>query len=535
MKFFIYSRKSVFTGKGDSIENQVEMCRGYISDKFPDEENIITIYEDEGFSAKNTARPQFQKMLRDLRSCRPDFIVCYRLDRISRSVSDFSALIEELSRRNIAFICIKEEFDTSKPMGKAMMYIASVFAQLERETIAERVRDNMLMLSRSGHWLGGTTPTGFDSERAEECENGRVRSFCRLTENRGELRTVELIFSKYFELRSISAVGKYLSSKGILSRSGKPYTLTGIKEILRNPVYCRADTAAYDYFTAADFDVCFERSDCTDRCGLISYNKRGKDKKSGSGIIAIGRHSGLISGERWADIQRIILENTPDGIRPSKCFNDYSLLSGLIYCQKCGGRMFAKRRSGGFDYICSSKLRGGKALCDIGNINGICADSAVCDSLSGRVIWNGGLIPLLQRLKKSLCERADDELDLIGREIKCRSEEADGLLRALSHNPEALLVGRINARFAELEHELKELEAKQSELILNRAAQSDNVKILSEELSSPQKYFSSLTVTEKRSLIRLLVRKAIWDGEQLCVCLDGADLDIASAADSRLL
>ena len=72
-------------------------------------------------------------------------------------MSDFSALIEELNDKSIAFICIKEEFDTSKPMGKAMMYIASVFAQLERETIAERVRDNMLLLARTGRWLGGTT------------------------------------------------------------------------------------------------------------------------------------------------------------------------------------------------------------------------------------------------------------------------------------------------------------------------------------------------------------------------------------------
>ena len=129
MRFFIYSRKSVYTGKGESVENQIEMCKQYIRSKFPDVvEDAITIYEDEGFSAKDTIRPQFQRMLQDIRERKPDYIVCYRLDRISRSVSDFSALIEELNDRNISFICIKEEFDTSKPMGKAMMYIASVFA-----------------------------------------------------------------------------------------------------------------------------------------------------------------------------------------------------------------------------------------------------------------------------------------------------------------------------------------------------------------------------------------------------------------------
>ena len=166
MQFFIYSRKSVYTGKGESIENQIEMCKQYIHSKFSDLSDAdITVYEDEGFSAQNTDRPQFQQMLRDIKLKKPDFVVCYRLDRVSRNVSDFSSLIEDLNDRDISFVCIKEEFDTSKPMGKAMMYSASVFAQLERETIAERVRDNMLMLARTGRWLGGTTPTGYTSEK----------------------------------------------------------------------------------------------------------------------------------------------------------------------------------------------------------------------------------------------------------------------------------------------------------------------------------------------------------------------------------
>lgn len=87
--------------------------------------------------------------------------MCYRLDRVSRSVGDFADLIRRLEGWGVAFLCIREKFDTSTPMGKAMMYIASVFAQLERETIAQRVRDNMCLLARTGRWLGGTTPTGF--------------------------------------------------------------------------------------------------------------------------------------------------------------------------------------------------------------------------------------------------------------------------------------------------------------------------------------------------------------------------------------
>jgi len=100
-------------------------------------------------------------------------IVVCRLDRISRNVSDFSGLIEELSKLGIDFVSICEQFDTGTPMGRAIMYIASVFSQLERKTIAERIRDNMHELAKTGRWLGRTTPTGYASERVRR-KNERI-------------------------------------------------------------------------------------------------------------------------------------------------------------------------------------------------------------------------------------------------------------------------------------------------------------------------------------------------------------------------
>ena len=152
MRIAIYSRKSVFTGKGDSIENQIQLCKEYVNLHYPGE-NSIEIYEDEGFSGGNINRPKFQELLKDAREKKFDCLICYRLDRISRNVSDFSTLIEELNDLKISFVSIKEQFDTSTPMGRAMMYISSVFAQLERETIAERVRDNMIELAKQGSWF----------------------------------------------------------------------------------------------------------------------------------------------------------------------------------------------------------------------------------------------------------------------------------------------------------------------------------------------------------------------------------------------
>ena len=106
-------------------------------------------------------------------------LLCYRLIVSVRNISDFAGLIEELARLDIAFVSIKEQFDTGTPMGRAMMYIASVFSQLERETIAERIRDNMHELAKTGRWLGGTTPTGYASEAVKSIHvDGKNRKAC---------------------------------------------------------------------------------------------------------------------------------------------------------------------------------------------------------------------------------------------------------------------------------------------------------------------------------------------------------------------
>ena len=135
----IYSRKSKFTGKGESIENQVEMCKQYGRNIGI---NTFEIYEDEGFSAKNTDRPEFQRLMKDIKKKKFTHLICYRLDRINRNVADFSNTLEILNKYDISFVSIKEQFDTSNAMGRAMMNISAVFAQLEREPTAERIRDN---------------------------------------------------------------------------------------------------------------------------------------------------------------------------------------------------------------------------------------------------------------------------------------------------------------------------------------------------------------------------------------------------------
>ena len=535
--FFIYARKSVFTGKGESIENQIEMCIAYIRSKFPDvKDSDIVIYKDEGFSAKNTDRPEFQKMLMDLKVRKPDYVVCYRLDRISRNVSDFSSLIEDLNEREVSFICIKEEFDTSKPMGKAMMYIASVFAQLERETVAERVRDNMLMLARTGRWLGGTPPTGFTSGKAQDIIiDGKIKTSYKLKEVPDEIAVVQFMFEKFYETHSLNAVSKYLIKHGIKSRNNKFYSLISIKQILQNPVYCAADKDSLEFFTEKQSDVCFEEKDCNPKLGLLAYNKRDYTKKHvprqplEKWIIAIGKHGGLIPGEKWVAVQNILEDIKPTGTKPSNMHNDYSLLSGMIYCQKCGCRMFAKTRHQNpklFDYICQSKLRGGTALCDCQNIGGIQADDKVCEYLMSYTDVNSSIYKMLEKLKHDLREeKIESPIDLAESQIKKCNEEMDNLVSSLTHQGKnAVLVQRVNQKMTELDQELSKLKKERDRLLKNDNQFIDKemqIDLLAAALSSLKNYFHVISIHEKRTLIKLLVKKIVWDGKDLHIFIDG--------------
>ena len=537
MTFFIYSRKSVDTGKGESIENQIEMCRQYIKTKFPDitDKNLV-LYEDEGFSAKNTYRPQFQKMLREIRTQKPDYLVCYRLDRISRNVSDFASLIEELNQRKISFLCIREEFDTSKPMGKAMMYIASVFAQLERETIAERVRDNMLMLARSGRWLGGTPPTGYRSERTQELLlDGKKKTSCKLQEVSSELHTVYLIYQKFIELKSLSGVSKYLLHQDLFSRNGKRFSPLSLKELLQNPVYCTADKNARQYFSAQGADVCFSEQECSNIFGLLAYNKRDYRKSNAprqnvsQWIIAIGKHKGLVSGKDWTLVQKILSDNNPVIKKQGSSHNDYALLSGLLFCGICGKRMFAKKRTGKnreglFDYLCSSKLQGGRFLCFCQNIGGLNADKLVWDHLMPYFTKNSAVISQLNSILKDLQREAPVKKGTD--HAKEYKEEINMLLSALSRqNLDHAFLSQVSRRIAFLDKKLKFALKKQENAQELLPELSDNQKTplsLAQKLADWSGVLYSAPIFAKQYFLRKIIRKIMWQEGELNIYIAGS-------------
>lgn len=326
-KAAIYSRKSKFTGKGESIENQIELCRRYI--EMSDEGMQIVIYEDEGFSGGNLERPQFKQMMKDAREGKISRIIVYRLDRISRNIGDFAGLIEELNCLGVEFVSIREQFDTSSPLGRAMMYIASIFSQLERETIAERIRDNMLELSKTGRWLGGVTPTGYTSESVSSVTvDGRTKKCCKLKLVEEEAMLVREIFSQYLQNESLKETAEVLNQKGWCTRKGRKFTSVAVRAILSNPVYSEADEVLQRYFSDMGVQIYFgdtdygqnknvnNHSEMAKKFGVLAYNrtlqrpgKTNQYRSANDWIIAVGKHEPIISGTDWVKTQKILKRN----------------------------------------------------------------------------------------------------------------------------------------------------------------------------------------------------------------------------------
>lgn len=372
----IYSRKSKFTGKGESIENQIELCKNYIRSRFGEEAaQQCVIYEDEGFSGGNLKRPDFQNMMEAVRQKKIDAIVVYRLDRISRNIGDFAGLIDELGRLDVSFVSIREQFDTGSPTGRAMMFVASVFSQLERETIAERIRDNMHELAKTGRWLGGNTPTGFHSGKVSKVTvDGKTRKSFMLIPIEEEVELVRTIFELYRQTDSLTAVESELLRRRLTTKQGNQFTRFSIKAILQNPVYMTADGAAYDYYLEKQADVCFSKEAFDGSCGIMAYNRTDQEKGKATKllpeeewIIALGKHPGLISSELWIKTQRSLERNKVKSYRKPR--RNEALLTGLMFCA-CGERMYPKltnrKNAEGdtiYDYVCKMKQRSKGEIC----------------------------------------------------------------------------------------------------------------------------------------------------------------------------
>ena len=538
----IYSRKSKFTGKGESIENQIELCKNYIRSRFGEEAaQQCVIYEDEGFSGGNLKRPDFQNMMEAVRQKKIDAIVVYRLDRISRNIGDFAGLIDELGRLDVSFVSIREQFDTGSPTGRAMMFVASVFSQLERETIAERIRDNMHELAKTGRWLGGNTPTGFHSgEVSKVTVDGKTRKSFMLIPIEEEVELVRTIFELYRQTDSLTAVEAELLRRRLTTKQGNQFTRFSIKAILQNPVYMTADGAAYDYFVEKQADVCFPKEAFDGSCGIMAYNRTDQEKGKATKllpeeewIIALGKHPGLISSELWIQTQRSLERNKVKSYRKPR--RNEALLTGLMFCA-CGERMYPKltnrKNAEGdtiYDYVCKMKQRSKGEICKQRNVNGNNLDRVILEQLKTMNEDNSRFVTLLEKYRK---EYIGDQDRFSSRIEKLRSEYAknekvmDGMIDTLALMAQSKAKTQFLERLEKLAEENSEIQQQIAELeglASANALSAVEFDALREKLMQFSACMDSMTVEEKRAAIRSVVRKVVWDGERVHMVLFGAE------------
>ena len=540
----IYSRKSKFTGKGESIGNQVELCKDYVRNMFGEAYvDRCVVFEDEGFSGGNLKRPAFQKMMADVRKHKFKAIVVYRLDRISRNISDFTGLIDELTKLDVSFVSIREQFDTSTPMGRAMMFIISVFSQLERETIAERIRDNMHELAKTGRWLGGNAPLGFRSEAVSKVTvDGKARKSFKLVTVPEEAEIPKMIFDLYTETDSLTAVEAELLRRRIKTKLGKDFTRFAIKAILQNPVYMVADEDAYNYFTEREADVCFPKDAHDGSCGIMAYNRTDQEKGRttqllpvSQWIIAIGQHPGLVPSKQWIKVQESLDRNKSKAYRKPR--NNEALLTGLLYCA-CGDRMYPKltqrKTADGeaiYTYVCKMKERSKRERCNRRNANGNVLDAAIIEQIKSLTENDSSFANQLEKSRQFYTGRREaysTQLDDLRKEYAENEKTINGLIDSLGMASDSIVKPRLIKRIEELTEANREIENRIRELeglTCTNTLSDMEFDMLRQMLSMFRTGIDWMSVEEKRAAIRTLVRKVVWDGVNAHVVLFGANED----------
>ena len=268
------------------------------------------IFEDAGYSAKNTDRPDYQRMMDRLRTGEFSHLLVWKIDRISRNLLDFAEMYSELKKLGIAFVSKNEQFDTSNAVGEAMLKIILVFAELERQMTSERVTAVMLSRASNGQWNGGRVPYGYDYDK-----KGKQFSL-----NAKEADIVKKIYLLYDQYRSLIYVCRHLNNLGIKTRAGNEWNVPGVYKILTSPFY----TGAYQYNVHND-------------------GKGNKKNEKGEWITIENHHPAIVPKKDFDRIANALSSNRIGGVPKGQTYlrKNIHAFSGLMRCGICGANMSA--------------------------------------------------------------------------------------------------------------------------------------------------------------------------------------------------
>ena len=348
----IYARQSVDKQDSISIESQIDFC------KYELKGGACKEYTDKGFSGKNTDRPKFQELVRDIEQGLVGRVIVYKLDRISRSIIDFARMMGLFEKYNVEFVSSTEKFDTSTPMGRAMLNICIVFAQLERETIQTRVRDSYYSRCQKGLRMSGAAPYGY---QLEPTVLDGIRTKMMVIDPEAAER-VKLMFEMYADpATSLGDIARHFTERNI-SLEGNFLNRSKLAYMLKNPSYVQADLAIYEFFKSQGTVITNDVSDFSGENSCYLY--QGKDTverktvNMKGQILVLAPHEGLISSDVWLACRRKLLRNPNfGGSRKVKS----TWLAGKIKCGLCGTALVASPSKSGAYLRC--RLRQDNKAC----------------------------------------------------------------------------------------------------------------------------------------------------------------------------
>lgn len=269
----IYTRKSSEEGLDqdfNSLDAQREACSAYISSQ--KQEGWVLLdrcYDDGGLSGGTMNRPALQRLLQDVDEGLVDQIVVYKIDRLTRSLTDFAKLVDRLDKQNTSLVSVTQSFNTATSMGRLTLNVLLSFAQFEREVTAERIRDKIATSKKKGMWMGGLVPLGYRAR-------GRTLEIAP-----EEAKAVAKLFELYLEYGTVAAVKDQADVLGLTTRKrttrsgkafgGKPFDVSHLHAILTNPIYC----------------------------GKIRHKNQ----------IYQGLHSAIVDQETWENVQQLLSNN----------------------------------------------------------------------------------------------------------------------------------------------------------------------------------------------------------------------------------
>ena len=330
----IYARQSVERVDSISVESQIEACRREIM------EGAAELYIDRGYSGKNTDRPSFQRLLQDIRAGKIRRVFVYRLDRISRSVLDFAQIIDVFQAHEVDFVSTVEKFDTGTPIGKAMLMIVMIFAQLERETIQQRVADAYQSRSRHGFYMGGRVPYGFVLQEIT-LHGKRTKRYQAVPD---EAEVVQAVFSFYAKPQtSLEDVARWLEQNQVRKRDGTCFTRSRIRDMIINPIYVRADWQLYEFCKKHQITCVNPPEDFIGVHGAYLYSSKTEETRKTLDLaghtLVLAPHEGIVDADIWIRCREKCLKNVSafKRVRPRR-----NWLAGKLICAECGRTLAIK-------------------------------------------------------------------------------------------------------------------------------------------------------------------------------------------------